>query len=75
MDIKNLSIVELHNKLKNKEISVSQLVDQTYKNLAVNLNSNFLITLFDNPADKKLDDLFDEKNLLSGIPYVTKDNF
>lgn len=75
MDIQNLSIVELHNKLKNKEISVSQLIDQTYKNLAANLDSNFLITLFDNPANKKLDELFDEKNLLSGIPYVTKDNF
>ncbi|AHI52471.1 amidase family protein [Spiroplasma culicicola] len=72
MDIKNLSIIELHEKLKNKEFSVSELVNQTYKNLQAEMDSNFLVSLVE--PEKDLDKKFDESNFLSGIPFVTKDN-
>ncbi|QEH61362.1 aspartyl/glutamyl-tRNA amidotransferase subunit A [Spiroplasma chinense] len=74
MEFTNLSIVELHNKLKNKELTIKELAKSVYKNLQENLDSNFLVTLIDEEQIENLDQEFDETNLLSGIPYVTKDN-
>ncbi|QBQ07338.1 aspartyl/glutamyl-tRNA amidotransferase subunit A [Spiroplasma gladiatoris] len=75
MNYKNLSIIDIHNKLKYKEISVKELVDNTYKNLQAHFENNFLVTLIENKMSEfDLQNLFDENNLLSAIPYVTKDN-
>ncbi|AOG60076.1 aspartyl/glutamyl-tRNA amidotransferase subunit A [Spiroplasma helicoides] len=76
METKYLSISEIHNKLKNKELSVKELINDVHKNLESHLSSNFLVTLLENDFDgDELQKMFDEQNLLSAIPFVTKDNF
>ncbi|QGS51571.1 amidase family protein [Spiroplasma tabanidicola] len=75
MNFKNLTIVDIHNKIKNKELKVKDLVDSVYENLKAEFKSNFLVTLIENKnSEKELQELFDENKLLSAIPYVTKDN-
>jgi aspartyl-tRNA(Asn)/glutamyl-tRNA(Gln) amidotransferase subunit A len=73
------TILELHEKLVNKELTVEQLVRQAIIASQKEEPSNFLITNNYEQAiieAKKLDEAgIDESNLLYGIPYFTKDLF
>ena len=61
---------ELHKKLINKEITTEELVKESIiKSKSNNENYNSLVTIIDNPKLKEVTD-----NILSGIPYVAKDN-
>lgn len=77
MEIKFLSIKELNEKLKNQEITISQLTNLTIKNLKEEMSSNFLVTLTEDHCLERAKELEKTKNFdnpLYGIPYVTKDN-
>lgn len=64
-------ILDLHNKLKNKEVTASQLVEQAKALAEKNKVINSIIT----PVFPKEVPEFDENNLLSCIPYGLKDNY
>lgn len=79
MDLKNLTIEKTHELLKNKEISVRDLVDFYLKNIKEkNSSINAYLEIFDdleegiNVAEK----MFEEgrATLLTGIPMAIKDN-
>ncbi|ASZ08920.1 Asp-tRNA(Asn)/Glu-tRNA(Gln) amidotransferase GatCAB subunit A [Mesoplasma chauliocola] len=78
MNYKNLSILELHQKLVNKEITVLELtklvIEETKKingsNAINNLSEEFALKNASN-----LDAKFNSNSLLFGIPYFAKDNF
>ena len=72
----DLSIKEINDKLKNKEIKVTDLVLECFSRIEENKEYNAFITLNKEEALKVAKEL-DEKevdNLLFGIPIVIKDN-
>ncbi|AHI53521.1 aspartyl/glutamyl-tRNA amidotransferase subunit A [Spiroplasma sabaudiense Ar-1343] len=77
MKYENLSIEQLHELLKNKKFTVTELTQAVLKNAKKYSNENFLVTSCDELAlknAKKLDNNFELDNLLFGIPYMMKDN-
>lgn len=71
----SLSIVEINNKLKNKEIKPIDLVLETFEKIE-NSNLNAFITLNKEEAIKHALELENKEvdNLLFGIPIALKDN-
>lgn len=81
MSILNESIAQLHNKIKNKEVSVSDLVNASYERIkAVDSNVKAFITLDEECAKqraKELDELVAEGREIEplfGLPAGIKDN-
>jgi len=72
----NLSIVEINEKLKNKEIKPIDLVLEVFDNIEKNKDLNCFITLNKDEAIKKANELENSEvdNLLFAIPIVLKDN-
>ena len=67
----NKTIEELHELLKNGEVTVEELVNESInKSREVNELCNAFVTIVDNPKKYEVTD-----NLLSGIPYGIKDNY
>ncbi|ATZ17768.1 amidase family protein [Mesoplasma melaleucae] len=78
MNYKKLSIIELHEKLVNKEITVSQLTQAVLTEAKKLQSSNAINKLVEDKAlllAKELDNNIDQNTLLYGIPYFAKDNF
>lgn len=71
MKYMNLSIEELHNKLKNKEVTSEELVQESLKlSHQVQEQCNAFVTILDEAKGGEVTD-----NLLSGIPFGIKDNY
>lgn len=69
------SIEELHELLKNKKIDIHKYYEELMKEAEVQQERlNAFVTITKDEAMKNLDE-FDENDLLSGIPYVLKDNY
>lgn len=69
------SIEELHELLKNKKIDIHEFYEELMKEAEVQQERlNAFVTITKDEAMKNLDE-FDENDLLSGIPYVLKDNY
>ncbi|KRN51212.1 glutamyl-tRNA(Gln) amidotransferase subunit A [Kandleria vitulina DSM 20405] len=69
------SIEELHELLKNKKIDIHEYYEELMKEAEVQQERlNAFVTITKDEAMKNLDE-FDENDLLSGIPYVLKDNY
>lgn len=72
------TIIEIHNALLNKEITIRELVEESLRRAKNNSYNAFEIIL-EESALKKADELdkagIPEDNVLYGIPYVAKDNF
>ena len=69
------SIEELHELLKNKKIDIHEYYEELMKEAEVQQERlNAFVTITNDEAMKNLDE-FDENDLLSGIPYVLKDNY
>ena len=65
------SIVELHDKLLNKETTSDELVSESLKKChEIQEKTNSFVTIIDSAKGKKVND-----NLVSGIPYGIKDLF
>ena len=62
-------ILEIHNKLKNKEVTKESLINETLeKSNSVQKELNPFVTICNNAEPKEIN------NVLAGIPYVAKDN-
>ncbi|PPE04158.1 amidase family protein [Williamsoniiplasma lucivorax] len=78
MDYRKLNIRELHRLLKTKKITAVELTRSVIEQIQKDDQPNFMITL---PTEQMLeqaryvDEHFDPKNWLCGIPYFAKDNF
>ena len=71
MKYMNLSIEELHEKLKNKEVTSKELIDESLKlSHEVEDKYNAFVTILDDAKEVEVTD-----NLLSGIPFGVKDNY
>lgn len=72
----DLSILEIHNKLKNKEIKPVDLVRETFERIEENSELNGFITLNKEEAIKEAIELenLEVDNILFGIPIAVKDN-
>lgn len=72
----DLSINEIHSKLVNKEITVLDLVNESFDRIENDKELNAFITLDKENAIKKAKELtnIDASNLLYGIPVAIKDN-
>lgn len=72
----DLSIEEINNKLKNKEIKPIDLVNEAFEKAESNSKYNAFITLNKEEAIKKAKELENKEvdNLLFGIPIAIKDN-
>ena len=71
MNYMNLSLEELHEKLKNKEVTSKELIDESLKlSHEVQDKYNAFVTILDNAEEKEVTD-----NILSGIPFGVKDNY
>lgn len=69
------SIEELHELLKNKKIDIHEYYEELMKEAEFQQERlNAFVTITKDEAMKNLDE-FDENDLLSGIPYVLKDNY
>lgn len=69
------SIEELHELLKNKKIDIHEYYEELMKEAEIQQERlNAFVTITKDEAMKNLDE-FDENDLLSGIPYVLKDNY
>ncbi|AUF83929.1 Asp-tRNA(Asn)/Glu-tRNA(Gln) amidotransferase subunit GatA [Mesoplasma syrphidae] len=78
MNYKKMTISEIHEALKNKTLSVTELTTQVFNNLEKDWESNAVLTLAKAESlemAKKLDQNFEDDNLLYGVPYLAKDNF
>ncbi|WP_027063600.1 Asp-tRNA(Asn)/Glu-tRNA(Gln) amidotransferase subunit GatA [Mesoplasma seiffertii] len=78
INYKKMTISQIHEALKNKTFSVTELTSQVIENLEQDWESNAVVTLAKAEALKNaqnLDQNFDDTNLLCGIPYLAKDNF
>ncbi|ATZ21372.1 amidase family protein [Mesoplasma tabanidae] len=78
MNYKKLSILELHEKIANNEISIAELTSAVLIEANKVLKSNAINKLSDQHAIKlanKLDQDSNKNSLLYGIPYFAKDNF
>ncbi|AKU79358.1 amidase family protein [Spiroplasma turonicum] len=75
MDFRTITIKQLHEKIKTKEVDPEKLIEETINSARDNLNSNFLITLTDKWAVKQLKSLVgNEESILHCIPFISKDN-
>ena len=78
MNYLDLTIVEIHKALLNKEVTVLALVKEAIKRAKENKDNAFEIIL-EEEAIKRATELDQEEvpvdNLLFGIPFVSKDNF
>ena len=71
MEYMNKSITELHELLKNNEVTSQELIEESLKKShEVQEKYNAFVTILD---DAKAEEVTD--NLLSGIPYGVKDNY
>lgn len=72
-----LTITQLHEMLKNKEIDIKAYYEQLFNDSQmVQQRLNAFVTITKEEALAKLEGFqFDEKNWLSGIPFVAKDNY
>ena len=72
-----LTITQLHDMLKNKEIDIKTYYEQLFSDTnEVQQRLNAFVTITKEEALAKLDHFqFDENNWLSGIPFVAKDNY
>jgi len=72
----DLSILELHEKLKNKEIKPVDLVLEAYERIEKNKHLNCFITLCKEEAIRYAESLENQEvdNVLFGIPIAIKDN-
>ena len=71
MEYMSKSITELHELLKNNEVSSQTLIEESLKKShEVQEKYNAFVTILDNAKAEKVTD-----NLLSGIPYGVKDNY
>lgn len=72
------SVVELHELLKEKQITPKDLVKEAYERIEKNKEYNAYITLNKEQALKEAEELekieFEEDNLLFGLPIAVKDN-
>ncbi|AVN62207.1 amidase family protein [Mesoplasma coleopterae] len=78
MDYKKLSILELHEKLINKEINVLELTKNVLAEANKIKSSNAINKLIDEKAinfAKEVETNSNINSLLYGIPYFAKDNF
>ncbi len=71
-----LSILEIHEKLVKREITVLDLVTDTFEAIRESSNLNAFITLNEEAALEEAAHLtdIDEDDLLYGIPIAVKDN-
>ncbi|SRX61844.1 Asp-tRNA(Asn)/Glu-tRNA(Gln) amidotransferase subunit GatA [Mycoplasma mycoides subsp. capri] len=77
-DYRKKSIFEIHKDLVDKKYTVLDLTKEVLKNLKYELDSNainYLAEIHALKQAKKIEENFDSNNLLSGIPYICKDNF
>ena len=71
MKYMNLSIEELHEKLKSKEVTSKELIEESLKlSHEVKDKYNAFVTILDDAKETEITD-----NLLSGIPFGVKDNY
>lgn len=72
----DLPLIEINNKLKNKEIKPIDLVLESFSRIEKNLDLNCFITLNKESAIKTAMELEDKEvdNILFGIPIAIKDN-
>ena len=71
MKYMNLSIEELHELLKNKEITSKELIEESLElSHEVQEKYNAFVTILDDAKEMPVTD-----NLLSGIPFGVKDNY
>ncbi|MBE6160716.1 MAG: Asp-tRNA(Asn)/Glu-tRNA(Gln) amidotransferase subunit GatA [Firmicutes bacterium] len=71
MKYMNLGIEELHEKLKNKEVTSKELIEESLKlSHEVEDKCNAFVTILDDAKEVEVSD-----NLLSGIPFGVKDNY
>ncbi|MBQ9181094.1 MAG: Asp-tRNA(Asn)/Glu-tRNA(Gln) amidotransferase subunit GatA [Bacilli bacterium] len=71
MDYMSMGIKELHEKLKNKEVTSKQLIEESLKKAhSLQEECNPFVTIIDDAKELEVTD-----NLLSGIPYGIKDNY
>ena len=71
MSYMNLSIEELHEKLKNIEVTSKDLIEESLKlSHDVQDKYNAFVTILDDTKETEVTD-----NLLSGIPFGVKDNY
>ena len=72
-----LGIVEFHEKVKNGEINLKQYYTQLFDEaLKQQTRLNAFVTITKDFVMDQLDHFeFDENDLLSGVPYVAKDNY
>lgn len=73
----NLSLQEIHELLKTKQITPKTLVEEAFDNIEKNEELNAFITLNKEEALKQAEELENEEvgdNLLFGIPIAVKDN-
>jgi len=71
MNYMNLGIEELHNLLKNNEVSSKDLINESLKlSHEVQDKCNAFVTILDDAKEENV-----TENLLSGIPFGVKDNY
>ncbi|ATI73117.1 amidase family protein [Mesoplasma florum] len=78
MNYKNLSILELHNKIINKEISILELTNAVISEANKVKSSNAINKMNEENAiafSKEMEKVLNTNSLLYGIPYFAKDNF
>ncbi|AGY41234.1 Aspartyl-tRNA(Asn) amidotransferase subunit A, Glutamyl-tRNA(Gln) amidotransferase subunit A [Mesoplasma florum W37] len=78
MNYKNLSILELHNKIINKEISILELTNAVISEANKVKSSNAINKMNEEKAitfSKEMEKASNVDSLLYGIPYFAKDNF
>ncbi|AVN64906.1 Asp-tRNA(Asn)/Glu-tRNA(Gln) amidotransferase GatCAB subunit A [Mesoplasma florum] len=78
MNYKNLSILELHNKIINKEISILELTNAVISEANKVKSSNAINKMNEENAiafSKEMEKVSNVNSLLYGIPYFAKDNF
>lgn len=78
MDIRKLNIVQLHQAIKQKQITIQEITEQVINLAQADNDSNFLLTL---PAQAMIEQAIEldqnpvPNNFLYGIPYMVKDNY
>lgn len=71
MEYMNKSILEIHEALKNKDVTVKELIEESLKKSHyIQDKYNAFVTILDEAKETEVTD-----NLLSGIPYGIKDNY
>ena len=71
MEYMNKSIEEIHEALKNKEVTSKELIEESLKKShELQKECNAFVTILDDAKEVEVTD-----ELLSGIPYGIKDNY